>query len=80
MQWLVKGFPVACLTIALSTAPVWANATRLHSQIEALRAPNHYWHRIAWKKSLIEGLTAARATNKPVLVWAFIDNPDEERC
>jgi len=73
-------FSVACLTIALLAAPVLATTSQLHSQIEALRAPNHYWHRIAWKKSLVEGLAAARATNKPVVVWAFIDNPDDERC
>jgi hypothetical protein len=80
MHWLVKCLPIACLTIALCMPPTMASSSQLHAQIEALRAPNHYWHRITWKKSLVEGLTEARRANKPVLVWAFIDNPDEERC
>ena len=80
MRWWLKGLPAACLAIALGTAPAFAGSSQLQSEIEALRAPNHYWHRLSWKKSMIEGLAEARRTNKPIFVWAFIDMPDEERC
>lgn len=52
----------------------------LHAQIQKLRVADHYWHNITWRKSLIAGLTESRRTHKPVLVWAFIDYPDKERC
>ncbi|HEY9793561.1 MAG TPA: hypothetical protein V6D22_24395 [Candidatus Obscuribacterales bacterium] len=80
MRTSLNALFVAGLVMLASADPAPANANPLQSQIESLRAPNHYWHRITWKKSLTEGLIEARRSNKPIFLWAFIDNPDEERC
>ena len=53
----------------------------LQAEIESLKAPKVAWRGIAWKSCLLEGLKESRATNKPALVWIFIDRPiDDARC
>ena len=59
---------------------VAATPDQLRQQIQSLRAPDHYWHKIVWKKSVTEGLIESRRSHKPVFLWAFIDYPDDERC
>jgi hypothetical protein len=53
----------------------------LKSDILALKAPKVVWREIAWKSCLLEGLQESRRTNKPALLWVFIDRPtDDARC
>jgi hypothetical protein len=57
------------------------NAKTLLAEIEALKAPQVAWRQIAWKSCLLEGLRESRDTNKPALLWIFIDRPvDDARC
>lgn len=69
----------------LFVGPAWAEDARtpaaLRAEIEALRAPKVAWREIRWKSCLLEGLRESRATNKPILLWVFIDRPaDDARC
>ena len=51
------------------------------SDIVALKAAKVVWREIAWKSCLLEGLQESRGTNKPALLWVFIDRPtDDARC
>ena len=53
----------------------------LKSDILALKAAKVVWREIAWKSCLLEGLQESRGTNKPALLWVFIDRPtDDARC
>ncbi len=53
----------------------------LKAEVEALQPAKVAWREIAWKSCLLEGLKEARAANKPVLLWVFIDRPcDDARC
>ena len=53
----------------------------LKSDIVALKAAKVSWREIAWKSCLLEGLQESRRTNKPALLWVFIDRPtDDARC
>ena len=53
----------------------------LKSDIVALKAAKVVWREIAWKSCLLEGLRESRETNKPALLWVFIDRPtDDARC
>jgi hypothetical protein len=53
----------------------------LKAEIEALKAAKPAWREINWKSCLLEGLKEARAQNKPLLLWIFIDRPaDDARC
>ena len=53
----------------------------LKSDIVALKAAKVVWREIAWKSCLLEGLQESRGTNKPALLWVFIDRPtDDARC
>ena len=39
------------------------------------------WRDIAWRTCLVQGLNESRKTNKPLILWMFIDRPiDDERC
>ncbi len=56
-------------------------AQGLKAEIEGLKAPRVAWREIAWKSCLLEGLAESRTSNKPVLLWVFIDRPaDDARC
>ena len=58
-----------------------ATAEALKAEIEALKAPAVAWRGIAWRSCLLDGLRESRATNKPALLWVFIDRPvDDARC
>jgi hypothetical protein len=82
----------AVLCSVLFAGLVWAQASSvaekkpatpeaLSAEIEALKAAKVGWREIAWKTCLLEGLKESRATNKPVLLWIFIDRPvDDARC
>jgi hypothetical protein len=53
----------------------------LKAEIEALKSSKVAWREIAWKSCLLEGLKESRASNKPALLWVFIDRPiDDARC
>ena len=53
----------------------------LKADIEALKSAKVAWRAIPWKSCLLEGLKQSRATNKPALLWVFIDRPvDDARC
>ena len=56
-------------------------ADMLHGEIDALRPAKVAWREITWKSCLLAGLQESRATNKPILLWVFIDRPaDDARC
>jgi hypothetical protein len=80
MKRLFMTLPAICLSLLLCGSRTISEPDRLRLQIHTLRAPDHYWHRIGWKKSVTEGLIESRRSHKPVFLWAFIDYPDEERC
>ncbi|HEY3242342.1 MAG TPA: hypothetical protein VGM03_03240 [Phycisphaerae bacterium] len=76
---------VVCLCAALALAaeaPKTASTPEsLKAQIEDLRVAQVAWRQIAWKSCLLEGLKESRATNKPLMLWVFIDRPsDDGRC
>lgn len=86
----LRSLSIACLLLA-AVGVAWAQDERpekkaptpeaLRSEIEALKAPKVAWREIAWKSCLLEGLKESRATNKPALLWVFIDRPaDDARC
>ena len=53
----------------------------LKAEIETLRLAKPAWREVAWHSCLLVGLKEARAKNKPVLLWVFIDRPaDDARC
>ena len=53
----------------------------LKADIVALRVAKPAWREVAWESCLLAGLKEARARNKPVLLWVFIDRPsDDARC
>jgi len=58
-----------------------ATPDALKAEIEALRVPKVAWRQIVWKSCLLEGLKESRETNKPLILWVFIDRPtDDARC
>lgn len=53
----------------------------LAAEIESLRPAKQVWREIAWRQCLLGGLAEARAQQKPVILWAFINgSPCDERC
>jgi hypothetical protein len=53
----------------------------LKVEIETLRLAKPAWREVAWQSCLLAGLKEARAKNKPILLWVFIDRPaDDARC
>jgi hypothetical protein len=87
MKPLIAGFGLL-LSINLawaqqSTGPSQKAVTpeACQAQIEALKPAKLAWRQIAWKSCLLEGLQEAKAKDKPVLLWVFIDRPtDDARC
>jgi hypothetical protein len=85
------GFIVTITLLMSATGITWSQDARsatkaptpetLKADIDALKAARVAWREIAWKSCLLEGLTEARAKNKPALLWVFIDRPiDDARC
>ncbi len=59
----------------------WPTTSAVLAQVKALEMEDVAWRKIPWKTCLIEGLSASREQNKPVMLWIFIDRPiDDERC
>jgi hypothetical protein len=52
----------------------------LKAEIEALKATDLAWSKIAWENCVLEALQASREKKKPVIVWIFLGNPSDERC
>ncbi len=53
----------------------------LAAQVASLKQDQVVWREIAWKTCLVDGLNTAREQDKPVVLWIFIDRPqDDERC
>jgi predicted esterase len=82
IEWLEKNHskPAAASEPEKSdkTAPI---AAALQAEIEGLRPGKLAWREIKWESCLLAGLRQSRATNKPLLLWVFIDRPsDDARC
>lgn len=53
----------------------------LEKEIASLKVDDVGWRGIAWKSCLLEGLAEAKRKHRPVILWIFIDRPqDDERC
>ena len=53
----------------------------IKAQIAAMKVEDVAWRKIEWRTCLLEGLREARETNKPAVLWVFIDRPiDDKRC
>lgn len=53
----------------------------LEKEISSLKVDEVGWRDIAWKSCLLEGLAEAKRKHRPVILWIFIDRPqDDERC
>ena len=75
---------LACVTDLCGEAPA-SSAVRSPEQIraavEGLSKGDVAWREVRWQTCLINGLAESRRTNKPVMLWIFIDRPiDDERC
>jgi len=67
--------------LVLAAVAAAQDTAKMRASVEALRAPKVAWRGIEWKTCLLDGLRAARAESKPVLLWIFIDRPvDDARC
>jgi hypothetical protein len=54
---------------------------QIRSAVTSLRRDDVAWRDVQWKTCLIEGLEESRRTKKPLMLWIFIDRPqDDERC
>ena len=50
-------------------------------EVGSLRKNDVAWREIRWKTWLIDGLQESKRTNRPLMLWIFIDRPiDDERC
>ncbi len=52
----------------------------MKADIEAMRPAKHAWRDVAWKVCPLEALRESREKKRPVLVWVFLGNPNDERC
>ena len=51
------------------------------AEIAELRATDVAWRKIDWKSCLLDGIAESKRTNRPILLWIFIDRPvDDARC
>ena len=83
-RWLLLGVGLLVLAVAPTVGqegPAPKPPAAVKAEIEALRPGKVAWREIAWQSCLLAGLKEARATNKPILLWIFIDRPaDDARC
>lgn len=49
-------------------------------QVRAMRPKTNVWRELQWDTCLIDGLERSQKENKPILLWVFLHNPNEERC
>src|SRR5262249_13813738 len=74
-KWFVFG------GLLLAAPAVAQGPAEVKADIDTLRQARPAWREIAWKSCLLDGLATAKAKNKPVLLWVFIDRPcDDARC
>ena len=74
LPWLLVCF-------ILPAAPRLGSPAAIEEKIRAIRADGVSWRKIAWKPCLLEGLTEAQRTGKPLILWCYIDRPvDDTRC
>lgn len=82
-NWQISAGLVAalgCATPGSAQGVKRATPEALKSRLAAMQPAKHVWKEITWKTCLLEGLQEAKKSNKPVLLWVFIHNPNEERC
>lgn len=54
---------------------------QIRAVVEGLQKEDVAWRQVQWRTCLIDGLRESRKTEKPLLLWVFIDRPiDDERC
>lgn len=63
--------------IALAQQP---DIDAIEREVRAMRPEKSVWREIEWDTCLLEGLARSREQGKPVLLWVFLHNPNEERC
>ncbi len=64
-----------------NTLPKQYSPREIRDEVEQLKKEDVAWRKIEWKTCLLDGLTASREQNKPIMLWIFIDRPiDDERC
>ena len=74
LAWLLAYFN-------LLAAPQLGSPAAIEQKIRTIRADGVSWRKIAWKSCLLEGLTEAQRTGKPLILWCYIDRPvDDTRC
>ncbi|SVC56501.1 uncharacterized protein METZ01_LOCUS309355, partial [marine metagenome] len=74
LPWLLACF-------ILPAAPRLDSPAAIEQKIRPIRADGVSWRKIAWKSCLLEGLTEAQRTGKPLILWCYIDRPvDDTRC
>ncbi len=71
---------IALLLLPLSAAAGERTPDALQAEIEAMRPKEHLWRAVRWRTCLLDGLAESRKTQKPILLWLFIHNPNTERC
>ena len=77
----VAGLIARAAQLPDQVAPKPSTPQMLKAEIDGLRPAKVAWREITWKSCLVAGLQESRATNKPVLLWVFIDRPaDDARC
>jgi len=74
LPWLLACF-------ILPAAPQLGSLEEIEAKIKTIRTDDVSWKKIAWKPCLLEGLTEAQRTGKPLILWCYIDRPvDDTRC
>lgn len=69
-----------CETRADDESPVRSLA-EIRAVVDSLHVEETPWREIAWRTCLVEGVNESRQSNKPLILWMFIDRPiDDERC
>ena len=65
------------VAIGLAQQP---DISAIEREVRAMRPEMSAWREIEWDTCLLEGLAQSREQGKPVLLWVFLHNPNEERC
>ena len=52
----------------------------VEKSVLAMRPKTNVWRELQWETCLLDGLERSRKENKPVLLWVFLHNPNDERC
>ncbi len=66
---------------AADDEPAARTPAEIRAAVDALHVEETPWREVAWRTCLVDGLNESRETNKPLILWMFIDRPiDDERC